>query len=394
MRCILALLAAFSASAQAQTTTGEVQVYGRIDMGFSHRSDPIRFAGVERARKSQNAINSGQSARSFIGFKGTETLDDGLKAFFVLDIGFTADNGAHSDFGNGRLVSERAFLGLSGQWGTLSAGRHVAPRHIFLATLDPFRAGTVGRYRNVNTDRFRFKVEEDHFDNSVVWTSPNWAGLNLTAAFSTTTGLQETPGNKADFKAFSLLPRYTRGALDAGLSYQRFRVKNLAANPGRALEADDIQQWTLGAAYDFGPLKLSGWYDTHKVEGKESAGTNPMRRHDRTRSFGVGLTVPVGKTTLRAAFSQSRATDNNAETGGISRTGVARAWALGASYALSPRTTLYSAYARLNNDHSDLTRSASLGDAATAIFGYSPYDPESRAQGYQHGFQVGIVHSF
>jgi predicted porin len=101
----LAVAALASGAAFAQSN---VTVYGQVDVGFSHRSSGRYaggvFAGGDRALgveselvpgstyrgrlKSKNAIDSGLSDASKIGFKGVEDLGNGTKALFVLEAGF------------------------------------------------------------------------------------------------------------------------------------------------------------------------------------------------------------------------------------------------------------------------------------------------------------------
>ncbi|MDR0673874.1 MAG: porin, partial [Zoogloeaceae bacterium] len=126
----LIALAVATLASGAVLAQSNVTVYGTVDVGYTNRGDAIHSSG------STNQINSGQSDTSKIGFTGVEDLGNGNKVLFVLEAGFHADDGTIND----QLFSEQAFLGLTGNWGTSIAGRLVAPRHGFLASIDPFGA--------------------------------------------------------------------------------------------------------------------------------------------------------------------------------------------------------------------------------------------------------------
>jgi predicted porin len=381
---VLAVAALASGAAFAQSN---VTIYGTVDLGFAHRGD-----NVERHVSSQNAINSGQAATSLIGFKGVEDLGNGTSALFVLEAGFQADDGTHD-----QLFSEQAFLGLTGGWGTAIAGRLVAPRHGFLSAIDPFGAGTVGQYRNVFNDTtlgiFNVPLADvDRVDNAVAYVSPSYSGFNVTVAYAThglaqegtgvpvnqatatalglpTTSLGASIDNDSDAKVFTVLPRYTNGPLDVGLVYQLVKIDD--ALP----EVDEtdvkLKQWSLGASYDFGPVKLGAFYDDFKTNAGDVAATLGLD-DIRLKTWLIGATVPFGKHAVLASYSQSKLKQNG-------YSGKSKQWALGYTYDLSKRTSFYAAYADINNDDG---RGADVGDSSNV------------GDGYQNGFQFGLKHSF
>jgi len=349
-----------------------VTIYGTVDMGFAHRSHNIQ-PGV----KSQNAINSGQSAASLLGFKGTEDLGNGNQALFVLEAGFQADDGRHSD---DAFFNEQAYLGLSGDWGTAIAGRLVAPRFDFLAAIDPFGSDSMGRFGNVYEDYQPLGAigidipvaNIDRVNNALAYVSPDFSGFNVTAAYATNGIDAENPGNSTDARVYTLLPRYTNGPLDVGLVWQRVSVKDARAL-GIGTTKLDLNQWTLGASYDFDAVKLSVAYDNFKQ--KMSSGLyNP-----RMKSWLLGLSVPFGRNEVQFSYNQSKLKTARADS-----YGKARQWAVGYTYELSKRTNFYAVYARLTNQKKDATylREAHLTDAS------------NDGEGYRRGFQFGLKHEF
>ena len=333
----LAVAALASGAAFAQSN---VTIYGTVDVGFSHRGDN-QAKGVG----SQNAIDSGISDDSYVGFKGVEDLGNGLKALFVLEAGFTADDGQST----GTLFQKQAFLGLTGNFGTAIAGRLVAPRYSLLAAIDPFADGTVGRFHNVFGDVGLSNV--DRVNNAVAYVSPSFSGFNVTAAYATNAVGAEALENDGDARVYTVLPRYTNGPLDIGLAYQQIKPKNTDIK---------VKQYTLGGTYDFKVVKLAAFYDNFKIDAADT----------KLKTFGLGVTVPFGKHAVLASYNQSKL-DNGGDK--------AKQWALGYTYSLSKRTNFYAAYSDINNDDG---RTATVSDA------------NNGGDGYQNGFQFGLKHSF
>ena len=106
-RVMLAVLAVCGTSAAMAQSS--VSIYGRVNTSVEHQ-------------KLGNASATGMvSNSSYIGFKGTEDLGNGLKAGFVLEGNFLSDNGAGADEGafNFKRNSE---VNLSGNFGMVRMG--------------------------------------------------------------------------------------------------------------------------------------------------------------------------------------------------------------------------------------------------------------------------------
>jgi predicted porin len=121
---MLAGLASMPAFSQSSVT-----LYGLLDTGIEYVSHAnaagdhlIRMPGI-----------TGQFPSRW-GFRGTEDLGGGLAATFVLESGFNPLGG---DLGQGgRLFGRQAWVGLQGNWGTLSFGRQYTMSYFALADSD------------------------------------------------------------------------------------------------------------------------------------------------------------------------------------------------------------------------------------------------------------------
>ena len=354
----LALAFLFSGVAGAQSN---VQIYGTIDVGFSHYGDNIA-PGVG----SKNAIDSGVSADNTLGFRGVEDLGNGLKASFVLEADFTADDGQQAD---NRLFSQ-SFLGLSGGFGTLLVGRIDGGHYNFLKSYDPFADGTVGKYSNIYANLegggtyglFNPKTA----DNTLLYLSPSWNGFNVIAAYMTTAAGQEGVANEGDVRVMAVYPHYVNGPLDVAIYAHRIDGRHMEKVGAPDITVDNR---AVGGSYDFKVVKLSAFYDASKW--KDFGGGND---DIKLNSWLVGASVPFGKHAVQASYIRSKH-----KYQGDSKT--ARQWALGYTYRLSKRTNFYAAYADISNDDG---RAASVGDATRT----------GDADQYQNGLSVGLRHTF
>src|ERR1700737_4890274 len=114
MKKTLLALAVTTPTAGAAHAQSSVTLYGLIDAGISWVSNS---KGSKLFQESNNAMNSDRW-----GLRGAEDLGGGLKAIFVLENGFSINNGA---LGQGGLeFGRQAYVGLSSdQYGTVTLGR-------------------------------------------------------------------------------------------------------------------------------------------------------------------------------------------------------------------------------------------------------------------------------
>lgn len=387
----LAVASAALASSAALAQTN-VTIYGSVDAGFAFRNDHLND-GVG----SQKAIDSGMSAGNRLGFTGVEDLGNGLKAAFVLEAGFQADTGEHAQ--GGKLFGRQAYVGLVGSAGTFVAGRLYTPHYSLLSAIDPFKAGTVGQYRNVFASGVTLAsnlggenlFDPTRVDNTVAWISPTWAGFNVTAAYATNAIGQEGVENRGsaplgtgDNRVLAVLPRYTNGPVDVGLSYHQIKSKDGG-------DLVDIKNWALGGTLDFNVVKLHAFYDQNKWNDVLDLNVDL-----KLKSWMLGVTVPFGKHAIQGSWNQSKLSSN---VGALE--GKSRQYALGYTYAFSKRTNIYAAYAAVKNqdgrkDNID-TAAVLLGPSYAGGFGgtaASVGDASNAGQGYQKGLQVGLKHTF
>ena len=114
-------LAAFGLTCAATSCAyaqGSVTLYGITDVGVevaNHVPGPNGTSGTAVR------MESGSLAGSRWGLRGTEDLGGGLKAIFVLENGYSINNGTLGQ--GGRLFGRKAYVGLSTPYGDVTLGR-------------------------------------------------------------------------------------------------------------------------------------------------------------------------------------------------------------------------------------------------------------------------------
>lgn len=350
MMLVLAGSAALaSTSAQAQTA---VSIHGIVDAGIVG----------ERGGKegSVTKLTGGPAATSRIGFKGEESLGGGVSAFFALETGFKPDSGQVDAAGS--IFNRQALVGLKGGFGTLALGRQYTPYHDTLVQLvDPFSTGYAGTAKNL----FPHLGSNIRTSNTVSWASPKVRGVDMELAYSA--------GERSDSSAkrqFGGAIGYAGGPLTLRLAYNS---KNGDAASGFARSRNTL----LGAQYKLGELTLHAGYGIDK--GPEAAplnnpnnpygGVAPTASTDG-RELLLGLSAALGRGKLMASVMHKddrTAFDQDAS-----------AWGIGYLYALSKRTGVYAAFAKVHNRNGA---------------GYTVNNNTEAGTG-NTGYNLGLRHSF
>lgn len=370
----LAIAAAASGSVFAQSS---VSLYGNIDLGLMYRGSE---SGGVTDGKSETAVASAGS-ESYLGFKGSEDLGNGLSAIFDLRYRFNPDE-------DSSLRSAHTYVGLSGGFGTVIGGYLSGLRYGIYGKYNPFGNYSIGNFASMTT-------QYDRAANAVAYVSPAFSGFTLILAAATNTqgpegslnGIHTFPGvpsegNNGDDRLFSVNLIYGNGPLSVDLDYE---TTEAVGYPDSRLYV-----FTTGASYDFGMVKVSGLYDVIKGDPNSLIGGNidlnpalpgnqnlgglaPGEEYDR-RNWMIGVEVPVGQYRVLASYAQVE--DRTLVDADASK------WAIGARYALSKRTELYADYAQISNDDN-------------AAFTINPMGNSLGLSGVGvRGFAVGMKHSF
>ena len=231
MKRLLRFFSFLLISGPAAYADTNVTTYGVVDLGVVYNSN---VGGSSLYR-----LNPGNLSGSRIGFRGTEDLGNGLSSVFVLESGFAADTGAMQQ--GGRLFGRQAYVGLqSSRLGTLTLGRQYP---VFAYPIGgetaALRYGTSIMVHPLDLD---FVAGTMRLNNSIVYESPNYDGLNYRAQYA----LGELAGDSTNNRAWSLGAGYKAGALRLQVGYAGLDRPDAANNQNGAVAADYqlvLPQW-------------------------------------------------------------------------------------------------------------------------------------------------------
>lgn len=380
----LATFGAGTAFAQSSLT-----LYGNADVSVDHvkKTAGVRLApalaSTQGKDESVTRVSPSGTSQTSFGLKGEENLGDGYKASFVLEGQLSHDTGALAQ--DGRIFGRQSYVGLTTPFGEVRLGRQYAP--IFYSTAfvtgerfgatDLFIEGGATNNLMVRQDnQMSYWLKAGGFTGSVAY-SPNAGSLNRVSAArggqvnaanggilgSAGSGAEAADvktgrsigffGNYAFDSALNATVGYHRNDFD-GASYGLYSATTNSTFPS-TWTLDKYQAYNLGIKYILPSNGIlldaafgQGRYD---MEGSDS--------NLKIQFMAAGIRVPVNAWTFSGQVSQVKF--KNFTKG--KDTGVM----LGAEYALSKRTTLYTRFVQIRDDEGDVSSAGFVHPLAGAV---------------------------
>ncbi|MBC7830700.1 MAG: porin [Hyphomicrobium sp.] len=367
----LAVLGAFAGVASAQSS---VTLYGTLDVNGRY----VKNSGTERRfSMGTDGINSSQ-----LGFRGVEDLGGGLRAGFTLLAG-TGPDGGTAGSGN-KFFNRRSTVSLFSSAGELRLGRDYLPTFWNQTIFDAFGTNGLGASNNI-----RQAFNGVRSDNSIGYFLPGNLGgfygqAMVSASEGGTTNAGGSSSDRVGGRVLSARLGFAAGPFDVAASYgtQRYGAATTVFGgltpfnaPVYAVSAGQSQKtWNVGGAYDFGFLKLLGYYDHNRVT---AVGAGDLKE----TMYSVSTVIPMGQGEVHLGYERSKLKTSSAAF--IDPT--VDQFAATYQYNLSKRTAMYGTVSRLANK--DATR-LTLGGAPNA----TPAPPT--AGGNSRGFELGVRHFF
>jgi predicted porin len=317
-RVMLAVLAACGASAAMAQSS--VNVYGRVNTTIEHQK-----IGSE----SKSVMNSNSS---YLGFRGTEDLGNGLKAGFQLEGNFGSDNGAGYNF------QRHSEVNLSGNFGAVRLGKFNVGSYLATADYISMHNHDTG----TSADALYAYVFPE--GNQISYRSPEFGGFTAefnygfgekgqrtdaaeTAAYLPGTGLFREGEHKG---AFDAALNYNNGPLGLGLGYTQAKTNDV----GDSLKE---QQLGLRASYTINSLTLGAYYQYYKAD----ADAFDTKRH----AYRLAAMYTMGASEFHANVGRAQAYKGDLSGDKTAAT----QWTLGYNYNLSKRTKVYGYFTKINN---------------------------------------------
>ncbi|WP_374662591.1 porin [Inhella sp.] len=295
---LLALAAAASLGAQAQSASSSINLFGIVDVGV------VAIDGA--GSKTRRFVSSGQQVGSRLGVRGTEEIAPGWKAMFTLEHQFYADTGSQSQqtpvtgttlpewvFAGvpltvkgalaptlgatlnasleNRFWHRQAWAGIVTPVGAVLGGRQYSPAFATYGRFDPHQAGNVGNMLTLFAAPTGIEVR---IDNSVQYVAEK-GGLRLNVMV----GAGE--GGLGNGRFTGISAGYAVGGFDIGVGFNQRKNSD-----GQTA----LENTIVGASYAFGPHKVTGMY---------------MQVKDANSILGPQLRASIGASApapLRASF--------------------------------------------------------------------------------------------
>lgn len=349
----LAVLGAFAGVASAQSS---VTLYGTVDVSAKYVKND---GSTRRLSLSQDGINSSQ-----LGFKGTEDLGGGLKAGFLLLAGVNAPNGTT----NNKFFNRRSTVSLWGNFGEIRLGRDYTPTFWNDTIFDAFGTNGLGDSSHV------LQLADGTFvraDNSIGYFLPsNIGGLygQFMAAAGQGGGNGTTTTNQGRYIGGRI--GFAAGPFDVAGAYAKQDFTGVGAYNFNAVGTTASQTtWNIGGQYDFGVVKLLGYFDRDTVDNA------------RENRLSVSLVVPVGQGEIHAGYDRSKLSGS---AGVIGLDNKVDQYKAGYVYNLSKRTAVYTTVSRLSNGN----------QSHLAVAGGTSITAAPTNGGKSTGAEFGIRHFF
>ncbi len=326
---LAALAVVGAASAQSSVT-----IYGRAELGIQ------KNPGVPVRMDTSNGT-------SRIGFTGVEDLGGGLKATFKLETRMGLESGSNDGTNGGRPFWQgESTVGLAGAFGSVRLGRALTAYRNIDSSGDPWGTEKVASLAPQSVKSDTTNTADGAYSDGgglartdgIHWVSNDYSGFKgalsygpkgqsnavvgqqrlsnaITGAAAAANGFPV--GIKSDISAAIW---YAQGPIYIGGGYEQNRR--------------DETGWTVAGSYDFGGmmgasgLKLMAAYTV-----KDTAIAGPDYK-----ATSLAVVIPFGAFTFKGGYIDAKAEGSGSKTAGGSKLG------LGLDYALSKRTSLYSAY--------------------------------------------------
>lgn len=368
----VAVLGAFAGSALA----ADVQLYGIVDTGvrYMHRDFDVGngYGNGSYDATDSFSMESGMASGSRWGLKGTEELGNGLTVGFVLEDGFTSDNGAEK----GVMFDRESSLFLQGGFGKFAMGRIGSinggvsswAKHGVMSAF-----GTSWQGYSANADNIFGNAGQ--WDNMIAYETPDFAGFKVFAQYGM--GSNDNENESSSDRYYAIGASYANGPLNLFLSVDSTNYKSWDGKT--ATDPDDAWTVRFGGNYDFEVVKIFAgfsYFDNAKLSnysgilsdrikyqlkqdpvlGKDDATVtaNMNKMQMQGWSLGVSASVPVagGQVLAGVGYLDAEASDSVAGLyAGAWKDAEMSRWivSVGYDYPFSKRTDVY-AVATFNQD--------------------------------------------
>lgn len=320
--CLLALLWSDNGAAQSSDA-----MYGTVDV--------CGIYSTTGSGSKRSAIESGCHDVSVIGWRIQESISPGLNAIARLEYGLALDQnsgiGAPS-FGS-RALSRQGYVGLSGEYGSVTAGRMSSPVKI-LQYFDPAGGSVFSGLLVLLPTPLNSRADPTHFSNAVRYMSPVLGGWQHFAVYAFAPYVGDDKAYVSNQERAALVATYYQGER---LAF--FASTQLTSHLGN-LEPLTLRDSAAALSWVIDRIKIAGIYVRSERSGGAIVGGANKRIFDQGS---IGLQYHLTEIDT-IGIQVSHLHEHHRDQADATSTGLVL------EHALSKRTLLYAGYNLTLND--------------------------------------------
>jgi predicted porin len=323
-RGVQALVLGSAMLGEAAYAQSSVTLYGLIDA----------FAGEKKALNGKSALIAGNGGLTapYFGIRGNEDIGGGTSVIFDLEGYFNIQTGAlgRTGFPADGLFSRNAYVGMKGQYGTLTTG--LIPPLLWFSTItynpfwNSFVFSPIVLHSYVGVNGQGVFGDAGEWWNTVYYSTPKINGLTAKAMYA----FGNEAGHPGQNKWTGQLI-YDQGGFSVSAVYQQIKFNINAGDLSTSTAVQGLSTQSvanLGSSWDVGFVKLYGQY---------------QHIWDTVSTGNVG--VDTGQLGFSAPIGNGRILGSDAYSKSSGASNVYRnTWALSYDYSLSKRTDIYVAF--------------------------------------------------
>jgi GBP family porin len=407
---------AFADVSVANTDTGNITVYATLDgavgnLQHSQAQSPnfpfgvTPYSAVKTSTANTGSVTglfNGAVSDSRLGFKGTEDLGDGMKAFFVLETGLniasgTANNGVASLANgtneangntslNGQMFDRQAFAGLSDEsLGSIQGGLNYNPIVDVLVKYDPVQyadlfspigfSGTIGGGGGIS--------ENTRVANSLKYKN-QFGPINVSAMLR----LSGTPNSATGGYAFNV--GYEDGDFGVQAIYEAFQdvlktsagstalVSGATITPNINGTIYNTSDFLLAAKYKMGDATIKAGYE-HQVlsaasDQQKATSTQVLFGYEATVNTASGVDLPTDVYFIGGDYNFTPTTNLAVGFYNVHNSQAAATTATAAGTSVNSQASSDANYVSILLDHNLSKRTDVYAGAMLSMFSGNAYD--------------------
>lgn len=366
----VAVLGAFAGSALA----ADVQLYGIVDTGVGYNHVDVDGLGDGQDIDTFQ-MKSGQASGSRWGLKGTEDLGNGLTVGFILEDGFSSDNGTDS----APMFNRESSLFIEGGFGKLAMGRMGSLNNgqsswAKVGMINAFGTSDWGDY-SVQVGNVMSTAAQ--WDNMVAYQTPDFAGFKVYAQYgmgNTVTDYDSVENESSSDRYYALGATYNNGPFAAYFAVDSINYASWNNADGVGVDVDDSLTVTLGGSYDFEAVKVylgAQYFDEVKLSNfKGVIKAAGVGQSNKVKGYGISLTgdAPVlgGKAMFGIGYTDAESADSEDKSADVELQRYVVS--VGYDYPFSKRTDVYAVASYMQDSWEDKVNKQDADPSAYTLY--------------------------